>query len=120
MVGSGPVAIADFAGRYFDFSKSSPGLARLTCWEGLELGHPVGAQARALRSANKVSEIRGALPTASEAAAEDLLLTIVALCHAWVSSPNVPLVITGTPDEERRRVSIMRTSELLALDAAAP
>ena len=77
----------------------------------------MGAEARALRAATKVSDIRAALPTLSEAAAEDLLLTIVTLCHAWVSSPNVPLVITGTPDEERRRASIMRTSELLARDA---
>ena len=118
VVGSGPVAIADFAGRYFDFARGCPGLARLTFWEGLELGHPVGAETRALRSAKKVAEIRAALPTVSGAAAEDLLLTIVSLCHAWVSSPNVHLVITGTPDEERRRASIMRTSELLAQDAA--
>ena len=118
VVGSGPVAIADFAGRYFDFSRSRPGLARLTFWEGLELGRPVGAETRVLRAAKKVSEIQTALPTVSEAAAEDLLLTIVTLCHAWVSSPNVHLVITGTPDGERRRGSIMRTSELLAHDAA--
>ena len=72
---------------------------------------------RALRSANKVAEIRTALPAATETAAEDLLLTIVTLCHAWVSSPNVHLVITGVPDGERRRASIMRTSELLARDA---
>jgi AcrR family transcriptional regulator len=117
IVGSGPVAIAEFAGRYFDLSRSRPSLARLTFWEGLEQGHPVGAEARALRAATKVSDIRAALPTLSEAAAEDLLLTIVTLCHAWVSSPNVPLVVTGTPDEERRRASIMRTSELLARDA---
>jgi len=118
VVGTGPAAIADFAGRYFDFSRSSPSLARLTFWEGLELGHPVGAETRALRSANKVTEIRGALPTASETAAEDLLLTIATLCHAWVSSPNVHLVITGTPDEERRRAAVVRTSQLLAHDAA--
>jgi AcrR family transcriptional regulator len=117
IVGSGPIAIADFAGRYFDLSGSRPSLARLTFWEGLEQGHPVGAETRALRAANKVSEIRDALPALSEAAAEDLLLTIVTLSHAWVSSPNVPLVITGTPDEERRRASIVRTSELLARDA---
>lgn len=117
VVGEGPEAIADFAGRYFDLSRSRPSLARLTFWEGLERGHPVGAEIRALRSVNKVTEIRGALPAATETAAEDLLLTIVTLCHAWVSSPNVHLVITGTPDEERRRASIMRTSELLARDA---
>ena len=117
VAGMGPVAIGDFAGRYFDFSRSRPSLARLTFWEGLEQGHPVGAEARTLRSANKVTEIRNALPALSEAAAEDLLLTIVTLCHAWVSSPNVPLVITGPPDEERRRASIARTGELLAQDA---
>lgn len=119
ILGSGPVAIADFAGRYFDLSRSRPSLARLTFWEGLEQGHPVGAETRTLRAANKVTEMRDALPALSEAAAEDLLLTIVTLCHAWVSSPNVPLVITGTPDEDRRRASIMRTSELLARDAAS-
>ncbi|WP_374724957.1 hypothetical protein [Arthrobacter ginsengisoli] len=118
VVGAGAEAIADFAGRYFDLSRSRPSLARLTFWEGLERGHPVGAEARALRSANKVTEILGALPTATETAAEDRLLTIVTLCHAWVSSPNVHLVITGTPDGNRRRESIMRTSALLARDAA--
>ncbi|WP_456506658.1 hypothetical protein [Arthrobacter sp. TE12232] len=65
-----------------------------------------------------MTEIRDALPALSEAAAEDLLLTIVTLCHAWVSSPNVALVTTGTPYEERRRAAIMRTCELLAQHAA--
>jgi AcrR family transcriptional regulator len=118
IVGSGPLAIADFAGRYFDFAKSHPTLARLTSWEGLERGQPVGVELRAMHSANKVSEIRAALPELSESEAEDLLLTIVTLCHTWVSSPNVHLVITGTPDETRRRTAIVRTSELLAQDAA--
>jgi AcrR family transcriptional regulator len=118
IVGSGPLAVADFAGRYFDFARNHPTLARLTSWEGLERGQPVGAELRAMRSANKVSEIRAALPELSEAEAEDVLLTIVTLCHTWVSSPNVHLVITGTPDEDRRRTAIVRTSELLAQDAA--
>jgi AcrR family transcriptional regulator len=115
--GSGPQAVADFAGRYFDFVTSHPSLARLTSWEGLERGHPVGAEKRAIRSALKVSEIRGALPQIGEAGAEDLLLTIITLCHAWMSYPNVHLVITGTPNQDRRRSAIMRTSELLARDA---
>ncbi|MCU1435533.1 MAG: hypothetical protein JWR71_2258 [Pseudarthrobacter sp.] len=118
IIGSGPLAIADFAGRYFDFATSHPSLARLTSWEGLERGHPVGAEKRALHSAGKVSEVRTALPAISDAGAEDLLLTIVTLCHAWISSPNVHLVITGAPDDQRRRSAIVRTSELLAQDAA--
>jgi AcrR family transcriptional regulator len=120
IVGSGPSAVADFAGRYFDFATSHPSLARLTSWEGLERGRPVGAEKRALHSASKVSEVRTALPAISDTAAEDLLLTIVTLCHAWISSPNVHLVISGTPDDQRRRAAIMRTSELLAQDAAGP
>lgn len=118
IAGSGPGAIADFAGRYFDITMSHPCLGRLTFWEGLERGDPVDAEKRALRSATKVAEMRRVLPGLSEAAAEDLLLTIVTLCHAWVSSPNINLVVTGTPDAPRRRASIMRTSELLARDAS--
>ncbi len=87
VTGSGPEAVADFAGKYFDFSTGFPSLARLTSWEGLERGDPIDAERRALRAANKVAEIRRALPAVSVAAAEDLLLTIVTLCHAWVSSP---------------------------------
>lgn len=116
--GSGPTAIADFAGRYFDFASSHPCLARLTAWEGLERSQPVGAEQRAFHATGKASEIRSALPGISEAAAEDLLLTIITLCHTWTSSPNVHFVITGPPDQSRRRSAIMRTTELLAHDAA--
>ena len=118
ILGSGPSAVSDFAGRYFDFATSHPHLARLTSWEGLERGQPVGAEMRSLQSSNKVSEIRAALPSMGEAEAEDLLLTIVTLCHAWMSSPSVHLVITGTPDKARRRAAIVRSSELFARDAA--
>ncbi|WP_454698742.1 TetR/AcrR family transcriptional regulator [Arthrobacter humicola] len=120
VVGSGPGAVADFAGRYFDFSTSFPGLARLTFWEGLERGDPVDAARRALLAADKAAEIRHALPAISEAAAEDLLLTIVTLCHAWVAIPNVRAVITPTADGTRRRASIVRTVELLSRDAGSP
>ncbi|NKG19824.1 TetR family transcriptional regulator [Paeniglutamicibacter terrestris] len=114
--GTGPEAVADFAGRYFDFSTTRTALARLTVWEGLERGYPVGAEQRALRSTGKVAEIQNALPSATMREAEDLLLTIVTLCNAWVSTPNIHLVLTGAPDLQRRRASIVRTSELLAQD----
>jgi AcrR family transcriptional regulator len=118
--GSGPDAVADFAGSYFDISVSSPRLARLTCWEGLERGEAVDAERRAVRAADKVSEIRRALPGMGQAEAEDLLLTIITLCHSWVSSPNVSHVITGAPDDHRRRAMIMRTATLLAAGAIYP
>ena len=38
--GSGIDAIADYAGRVFDYQCAHPELARLTFWEGLELGTP--------------------------------------------------------------------------------
>ncbi|MFE4835322.1 TetR/AcrR family transcriptional regulator [Arthrobacter sp. NPDC056691] len=117
VLGSGPEAAADFAGRYFDFSVTQPALARLTSWEGLERGTPVDAERRALRAAGKVNELRQALPGVDQQAAEELLLTIVTLCHAWASSPNVSAVIAGTQNTARRRASITRTAELLARDA---
>jgi AcrR family transcriptional regulator len=116
--GSGPDAVADFAGRYFDISMCSPALARLTCWEGLERGEAVDAGRRAVRAAHKVSEMRRALPGIGQAEAEDLLLTIITLCHTWVSTPNVSHVITGTPDDSRRRTAIVRTVTLLAAGPA--
>ncbi|WP_024820723.1 TetR/AcrR family transcriptional regulator [Arthrobacter sp. 31Y] len=114
--GQGPIAVADFAGRYFDFAVSHPSLARLTSWEGLERSSPVGARVRALQAANKVTEIQAALPGVTVTQAEDLLLSIVTLCHAWVSSPNVHEVITGQLDLERRRRTIVRHTELMADD----
>lgn len=119
VVGTGPEAIGDFAGRYFDFSTSCPGLSRLTFWEGLEWGYPIGAEERTLRASQKVAEIQLALPAITRCESEELLLTIVTLCHAWVSTPNVQLVVAGTPDAKRRRTSIVRTSELLAEGAGA-
>lgn len=119
VAGTGPAAIGDFAGRYFDSSRSCPSLSRLTFWEGLEWGFPVGAEARTLQASQKVAEIQLALPGMKRCDAEELLLTIVTLCHAWVSTPNVQLVVAGTPDTHRRRASIVRTGELLAQAAAA-
>jgi AcrR family transcriptional regulator len=116
VLGEGPRAIADFAGRYFDVSTRESCLARLTFWEGLERGEPVDAERRALRSAKKVKELCRALPRVSETAAEELLLTIVTLCHAWVAAPNINAVVTSESREARRRATIVRTAELLAHD----
>lgn len=120
VLGKGPGAIADFAGRYFDVSTREPCLARLTFWEGLERSEPVDAERRALRSETKVQELCRALPGLNKPEAEELLLTIVTLCHAWVATPNITAIVTPESRNHRRRAMIMRTAELLALDLAGP
>ncbi|MCP1415595.1 hypothetical protein J3D46_004937 [Paenarthrobacter sp. A20] len=109
--------MADLAGRYFDIIIGQPYLARLTSWEGLEYGKPVDPDRRALRSAETVAGLCRALPGIGRPVAEELLLTIVTLCHAWISNPNVSAIVTPEISQARRRTSITRTAELLALDA---
>lgn len=103
LTGNGPEAVATFAGAYFDASVRNPKLARLTAWEGLERSTPVGTEQRTLRASTKVAAIRNALPGVTTSAAQDLLLTIVTLCHAWTAGRNLGLIIAGDPDDDGRR-----------------
>jgi AcrR family transcriptional regulator len=113
--GVGPQAVADFAGAYFDASVLTPKLARLTGWEGLERSTPVGAEQRAVRASNKVAAIDAALPGVSVAAAQDLLLTIVTLCHGWIVGRNLGLIIAGDPDgNARRRAHLVMSTRAIA------
>ena len=118
ITGSGFGAAGEFAGRYFDASLAQPDLARLILWEGLECGTPVDAERRALRATRKVKDLQQALPGADQKAVEELLLTIVTLCHGWVASPNLIPVITSNPDNDRHRRTVVRVAELLAADAS--
>ena len=110
LTGTGPQAVADFAGAYFDGSVLTPKLARLTAWEGLERSTPVGAEQRAVLASNKVATINAALPGVSAASAQDLLLTIVTLSHGWIVGRNLGLIITGDPENDHRRRSHLVTS----------
>jgi AcrR family transcriptional regulator len=103
LTGTGPQAVADFAGAYFDASVLTPKLARLTAWEGLERTSPVGAEQRAVRASNKAAAIKAALPGITESGAQELLLTIVTLSHGWIVGRNLGLIITGDPDDNVRR-----------------
>jgi len=115
--GTGPEALSDFAGRYFDISARHPGLARLTYWEGLERGQPVDLERRACPAAREVAEIQTALPGIGQEEAENLLLTIVTLCHSWVSTPNISAVLSAGSSDESRRSFIMKAVALVAADA---
>jgi AcrR family transcriptional regulator len=115
LTGTGPQAVADFAGAYFDASVLNPKLARLTAWEGLERSTPVGAEQRAVRASNKVAAIGSALPGIASASAQDLLLTIVTLSHGWSVGRNLGLIITGDPDDTaRRRSHLVMTTRAIA------
>jgi AcrR family transcriptional regulator len=119
LTGDGAEAVARFAGDYFDAAVSHPELARLTAWEGLERTEPVGADKRSARAALTAAAIERAVPGLSHPAAQDVLLTIVSLSHAWVAGRNVGLTITGDPDDSaRRRAHIVAAVRALVSDAA--
>lgn len=117
VLGTGPQAVADFAAAYFDACLAATDLPRLVVWEGLELRQPVEVDARRERACRKVEELRSALPDATREQAESVLLTIVTLCHGWVTSPNLGRIITGDETgHPRRRSEIAAAARALAVN----
>ncbi len=109
--GAGTASAGDFAGAYFDACLGATELPRLVAWEGLELGQPIDAEQRRERARRKVNELEQAMPSLSRERAEDLLLTVVTLCHSWFTNPNLGRVITGDETaHDRRRAAIARTA----------
>jgi putative aminopeptidase FrvX len=76
----------------------------------------MGSEERTVHAAMKVEEIKAALSTVTSAAAENLPLTTVTLCTAWVGSPNVHRVTARASDDRLRRAAILHTIKLLARD----
>jgi AcrR family transcriptional regulator len=113
--GSGPEAAADFAAAYFDACLATGELPRLVAWEGLELRQPVELDARRERACRKVDQLQAALPDATRDQVEGVLLTIVTLCHGWVTSPNLGRIIEGDETRHaRRRSEIVAAARALA------
>lgn len=113
--GSGAEAAADFAGAYFDACLAAGDLPRLVAWEGLELRQPIGLDDRRARARRKVDELRIALPAATRQQVEGLLLTVVTLCHGWVTTPNLGRIIAGDESAHaRRRADIASAARVLA------
>src|SRR3954449_6935759 len=95
-------ATADYAGRVLDYQCAHPELARLTFWEGLELGAPVAKEQRRSRSVDKVDRILAAVPEFTREEAEELLLTILTLADASQALPNLDTIYTGARGDEAR------------------
>lgn len=106
--GAGIDAIADYAGRVFDYQCAHPELARLTLWEGLELGEPVAREHRRARSVAKVDNILAAVPGLPRDEAEELLLTILTLADAYQALPNLDALYIGAVPGDAARLGRRR------------
>jgi AcrR family transcriptional regulator len=114
VAGEGSEVAEGFATSYFDACLDAPELPRLVAWEGLELAHPVNAEQRRVRARLKVDELCAALPDLSRTEVEDLMLTVVTLCHGWVTSPNLGRIIAGDEAAHaRRRTQVARVARAL-------
>ena len=89
ITGTGVDAVLDYVGRLFDHHVAVPTLARLTAWEGLELGTAVGERGRAEHAARKLATMKAAIPELSDAHARELMLTILLLVCSWQTLPNL-------------------------------
>ncbi|PJJ71553.1 AcrR family transcriptional regulator [Diaminobutyricimonas aerilata] len=115
--GTGTKAVADYAGRVFDYHCEHPELSRLLMWEGLELGAPHALIERRATCQRKVKGMREALPELTDVQARDLLITIVTLSDGWHVLSNLDQLYFGDPDEQRRlqrRDAIVTAAEAIA------
>ncbi|RZS64444.1 TetR family transcriptional regulator [Agromyces ramosus] len=126
MLGAGPGAVGDYAGRLFDHHLADGVIPRLVFWEGLERGPATAADAaRAAYHDEKVERFRELLPGVDRAAAGELLLTIVSLVNAWPVLGHLDAFLigggsAGAGDRAvRRRAVLVESATALARDAIA-
>ncbi|MBM7505832.1 TetR/AcrR family transcriptional regulator [Agromyces aurantiacus] len=99
MLGTGPDAVGDYAGRLFEHHLRDETIPRLVFWEGLELGADAVADARREYHAEKVARFQAMLPGLGREAAGELLLAIVTLVNAWpVIAQLDRQLVTGATD----------------------
>ncbi|MFJ4172050.1 TetR/AcrR family transcriptional regulator [Paenarthrobacter sp. NPDC089714] len=115
--GTGPKAVADYAGRLYDHHQRDNTLSRLSFWEGLERGSDlVGFPQRAVHFSEKIDIIVEALPNITRENAIDLLITIITLCRTATVLPGLQALTTESNPARpsNRRAAVVKTAELLA------
>nr|WP_206037849.1 TetR family transcriptional regulator [Rhodococcus sp. HNM0569] len=119
--GHGPAAVAEYAGRRFDYQCAHPAFARLMFWEGLELSSPVAERTRRIHARSMVEAARAAVPGLSEEDAEELLITVIVLVDGWIAMQTVDrLFATDRAEREStRRAFVVRTVEAATRAALA-
>lgn len=114
--GAGVDAVLDYVGRLFDHHVATPELARLTAWEGLELGGAVGAQLRTTHVDRKLAAFRAAMPELPEPEARELQLSILVLVLGWQSLPNVDELYRDD-DSTAARIAARRAETVSTIEA---
>lgn len=117
ITGTGVDAMLDYVGRLFDHHVAVPTLARLTAWEGLELGTAVGERARTVHVDRKLAAIRSAIPELSDAEARELMLTILLLVCGWQSLPNMDGLYRDPALNATERIAARRADVVGTIDA---
>ncbi|WP_441411949.1 TetR/AcrR family transcriptional regulator [Arthrobacter sp. 2MCAF14] len=117
IVGCGPTAMGEFAGRLFDYRAEEGAASRLLFWEGLERGDRVADRAaRAGMWGSKVDEALKVLPGISRTDAADLLLTVFTLCGGWHVLPQVDALLVSDRHarSSRRKAFVVRLTTTVA------
>lgn len=116
ITGHGPYAIAEYAGKRFDYQRANPAFTRLLFWESLESTTPSATESRQKHARELVASARSAVPELSKADAEELLITIITLVDGWIALQATDRQFVRTPVDvdrraRRRREFIVRTVE---------
>ncbi|MDI6943312.1 TetR family transcriptional regulator [Microbacterium barkeri] len=106
--GEGAEAVLRYVEAVFDYHAAHPQLSRLLAWEGLERETPVAFEARSEAHRRKVSQLRRTLPALDDAAAAELLLTIVTLADGWQVFRSVDRLYVGDAADRPERVAARR------------
>lgn len=116
VVGSGPEAVGDYAGRIFDRFREDPTAARMLAWESLELDAPAAAERRGQLCSSRAAAMRVAIPGLRADAAAELLLSVVTLAAGWWTLRHLAAVVIGEgiSDEQRRSVIVAQAAALAA------
>jgi AcrR family transcriptional regulator len=117
--------IGEFAGATFDYHAAHPELARLLQWEGLAGGPTADEANRTAHYQRKVQQFAAAQRAGvldSDLDPGHLVFLMIALAAWWLTVPQLARMITGAdpvdpPEHARRRASVVRAAQRLALPA---